>query len=100
MTIFYRIRVHGKVQGVYFREGTKGVADILRIKGWIRNEPDGTVFMEVIGDPKALEEFFEWCQVGPDRAKVEKFEKEELNHDLQEFSHPVQYPFRNFDILK
>jgi len=100
MVKIYRIRVFGKVHGVYYRDSTKGVADMLKIKGWIRNEPDGTVLMEVKGDIQALEEFIEWCHEGPERARVEKIEKEELTDQFEDVSHSIKYPFLNFDILK
>lgn len=72
-----KIRVHGKVQGVYFRQSTKAVADQLGVKGWVQNESDGSVYIEVEGDDWLLENFLEWCQEGPDRAVVQLIEKEE-----------------------
>ncbi len=73
----YNIKVRGKVQGVFFREGTKAVADQLGVKGLIRNETDGSVYIEVEGEDWLLENFLEWCSEGPDRAQVESVEKEE-----------------------
>lgn len=72
-----KIRVHGKVQGVYFRQGTKAVADQLGVRGWVRNESDGSVYMEVEGDDWLLENFLDWCAEGPERAEVQLVEKEE-----------------------
>lgn len=100
MIKIYRIRVYGKVQGVHFRESTKGVADLLKVKGWIRNEPNGTVLMEVKVEERALDEFLDWCKEGPDRAKVEKVEIEELDKPQEEVSQKIKFPFINFDILK
>lgn len=65
------IRITGKVQGVGFRETTKYVADQSGIKGFIRNEADGTVYAEAEGEQWELDSFVEWCKEGPDRAKVE-----------------------------
>jgi len=93
-----QIRIHGKVQGVHFREGTKGVADLLKIRGWIRNEEDGTVFLEVHGEEPALDSFKEWCHEGTDRAKVEKVEWVEL--ELEAGKHTHNLPYINFQILR
>lgn len=65
------IIVSGKVQGVYFRLSTKAVADQLGVKGVVRNNADGTVYVEAEGDDFALNAFLEWCHEGPDRAVVE-----------------------------
>lgn len=65
------IRVTGKVQGVTFRETTKYVADQAGIKGFVRNEPDGSVYIEAEAAQWELDSFIEWCNEGPDRAKVE-----------------------------
>lgn len=73
----YNITVKGKVQGVFFRQGTKAVADQLGVKGWVRNEQDGSVYIEVEGDEWLLENFLEWCAEGPDRAEVISVEKVE-----------------------
>ena len=65
------IKVTGKVQGVSFRAVTKMVADQMSVRGMIRNESDGSVFIEAEGDEVSLEVFLEWCHDGPDRAVVE-----------------------------
>ena len=40
--VCYQIRVVGKVQGVFYRASTKTVADELGVKGWVKNEVDGS----------------------------------------------------------
>ncbi|ACU06034.1 MULTISPECIES: acylphosphatase [Pedobacter] len=69
--IHLNIKITGKVQGVTFRETTKYVADQSGIKGFVRNEPDGSVYIEAEGEQWELDSFLEWCNDGPDRAKVE-----------------------------
>lgn len=69
-----KIRVTGKVQGVWFRDSTKAVANQLGITGFVRNEPDGSVYIEAEGNPLEMRQFVEWCHEGPDRAKVEGVE--------------------------
>lgn len=65
------IKITGKVQGVFFRVSTKAVADQMGIKGLVKNEKDGSVYIEAEGDVTILEMFVEWCNEGPEKAKVE-----------------------------
>ena len=80
----FAIKVGGVVQGVFFRASTKKKADELGIKGFVRNEPDGSVYIEAEGEEQALQAFIEWCQDGPPRAKVKECEVNEGK--LQDFS--------------
>lgn len=73
-----RIKVTGKVQGVFFRASTKEKADELGVKGWVRNESDGSVLIEVEGEEKALNEFEKWCSEGPPLARVTYVEKQQI----------------------
>ena len=66
------IRVAGKVQGVFFRASTRKEAQRLGLGGWVRNEPDGSVRIEVEGDEDALDQLVAWCHRGPERARVDK----------------------------
>jgi acylphosphatase len=68
------IRITGKVQGVSFRAVTKVVADQMGVRGMIRNEADGSVYVEAEGDDTLLEVFVDWCNEGTDRAKIESVE--------------------------
>lgn len=81
-----RIIVRGKVQGVYFRASTKSVADILGIKGFVRNDKDGSVYIEAEGDELGLQQFMEWCHEGPEGAIVESVESTEgIMHAYTDF---------------
>jgi acylphosphatase len=71
------MRVHGKVQGVFFRASTQGKALELGLTGFVRNEPDGTVYLEAEGNPEALKDLEAWAHQGPDHARVEKVVVEE-----------------------
>lgn len=68
----FSIKVSGVVQGVFFRASTKAQADALDIKGLVRNEPDGTVYIEAEGDEQHVDAFVQWCQKGPPQASVER----------------------------
>jgi acylphosphatase len=65
------IKISGNVQGVFFRASTKDIAEKLRIKGFVRNEKDGSVYIEAEGEEKTLKIFMDWCQHGPPHARVE-----------------------------
>ena len=43
----------------------------LGLAGIVRNEPDGSVYLEVEGEEKAVDAFVEWCRKGPSRARVD-----------------------------
>ena len=47
----FDITVQGKVQGVWFRDSTMKEAKRLGINGFVRNEPDGSVYVEAEGAP-------------------------------------------------
>lgn len=68
----WQVRVEGQVQGVFFRSSAKTEAETLEIGGFIRNEPDGSVYIEVEGEVKILEKFVNWCKKGPPQAIIEK----------------------------
>lgn len=64
------IIVSGKVQGVFYRASAQTVAGELGIRGFVRNEPDGSVFIAAEGRDELLERFVAWCHRGPARASV------------------------------
>ena len=64
------IIVHGRVQGVWFRAGTKEQADELGLLGWVKNRPDGTVEIHAEGEKAQLEKFITWCRKGTPAADV------------------------------
>ena len=68
------IKVYGKVQGVWYRASTCNKARELGLFGIVRNEADGTVYIEVEGPEAAVEELINWCRQGPPHAIVERLE--------------------------
>ena len=65
------ITVGGKVQGVWFRQSTLDKAIELGVNGYTMNLPNGNVYIEVEAETKVLNDFVEWCRVGPEYAEVE-----------------------------
>lgn len=70
MTVRLKVRVTGKVQGVFFRASCRAEAVRLGLSGFVRNAPDGSVEAAFEGDPDAVATMVEWCWRGPDRARV------------------------------
>ncbi len=66
-----RIVVHGRVQGVFFRDSLRRLAEQRDVAGWARNVPDGTLEAVFEGDPEAVERLVEFCREGPRGADVE-----------------------------
>jgi acylphosphatase len=63
-------RITGMVQGVKYRATAQREARRRDLAGWVRNEPDGTVLIDVEGDPAAVDAFLTWCAEGPPGARV------------------------------
>lgn len=72
-----RIRVTGRVQGVWFRDSTRHEALRLGVRGWVRNTPEGAVEAVYEGDPTAVDALVEWTRHGPEHAVVTGLEVEE-----------------------
>ncbi len=65
------VLVSGTVQGVFFRESTRKMAEKMNVSGWIRNLPDGRVEALFEGDEENVKKILEWAKEGPPSAKVE-----------------------------
>lgn len=70
------IKVTGQVQNVGFRYQTNKLAQELKLAGWVRNAPDGTVEILVQGEKKYLTKLLTWARKGPGFAKVDKLSSE------------------------
>lgn len=70
----FKIIISGKVQGVFYRAFAKEKADEWNIKGFVRNEPNGDVYIEAEAEEDMLYKFIKWCNMGPARAKVDRIE--------------------------
>jgi acylphosphatase len=64
------ISIRGKVQGVFFRQSAREKAKEIGVTGFVRNEPDDTVFITATGTAEQLSRFTDWCRQGPPRARV------------------------------
>ena len=78
----FNITVSGKVQGVFYRQSTLEIANQLEVKGFVKNESNGNVYIEAEGAEENLKQLIEWCRKGPSRANVSevKFSEGELKN--------------------
>ena len=79
----YTLKITGKVQGVFFRHATKELCEKIGVTGFVRNEPDTSVYIEAEGPENTLRALVSWCYDGPDGAEVEHVEVREA--ELQNF---------------
>ena len=70
------VYVSGQVQGVFFRDSTREMAELLGLAGWVRNLPDGRVEALFEGPSEDVREMVRWCREGPSHAEVEEIETE------------------------
>jgi acylphosphatase len=69
-----RVVVHGSVQGVFFRDTTRRLAQQHDVAGWVRNNLDGTVEAVFEGDKSAVDRLVAFAHDGPRGAQVERVE--------------------------
>jgi acylphosphatase len=78
MTIARKVRIHGRVQGVFFRQWTVNQARGLGVAGWVRNCPDGTVEAHIHGDEPAIAKMTAAMRQGPSQARVDDLTVENI----------------------
>lgn len=81
-----RVVVHGRVQGVFFRDSTRQRAEGDGVAGWVTNRADGAVEAVFEGDVAAVERMVAWMREGPSGASVERVEvSEQADEGLRSF---------------
>lgn len=78
-----RFLVSGRVQGVFFRAGTRERAVALGLAGHARNLPDGRVEVIASGPPEAIAALEAWLAQGPPLARVQSVERGEAPGGVQ-----------------
>ena len=82
-----RVVVHGNVQGVFFRDTTRRLAERDGVAGWVRNNRDGTVEAVFEGEREDVDRLVAFMHEGPRGAQVERVEVfDEPPEDLRGFS--------------
>ena len=74
MTIARHLSIHGRVQGVFYRDWAVETARELGLAGWVRNRRDGTVEAVVQGEEASVERFITLAKDGPRAAWVDRIE--------------------------
>jgi len=77
------VSVHGRVQGVGFRESCVDEARRLGVTGWVRNCADGTVQVLIQGSPQQLAAMHDWLRRGPPLARVDTVRPLDVPHGTQ-----------------
>jgi len=70
MAVRVRMRISGRVQGVFFRDSCQQMARRLGVHGWVRNLADGSVEVAAEGSRDAVDALAAWCRKGPPQAVV------------------------------
>lgn len=76
--IALHLTIHGRVQGVFYRDWTVETARELGLAGWVRNEADGTVAAHLEGAAETVEAMVARMHDGPVAARVERIEQREV----------------------
>jgi acylphosphatase len=66
-----KVRLYGRVQGVFFRQWTIKKASTLGVKGWVHNARDGSVEAHLAGDEAAVAQLIEYMRQGPPQARID-----------------------------
>jgi acylphosphatase len=77
--------VHGRVQGVNFRESMRMEAQRLNVSGWVRNRVDGSVEAMVHGWPDDVSAILDWVRAGPPGARVTQLQVNEATGEYVGF---------------
>jgi len=83
--------VHGRVQGVYFRDYTYRQAISLELTGWVRNLSDGTVEGLFFGKDDDIKKMLQWLETGSPSSKVDQIVSAEKVVEIAPFSFQIRY---------
>jgi len=86
--IYRRMLIHGRVQGVGFRWFTRQRAELLGLRGWVRNLPDRTVECLAAGDADTVSLFINMLKQGPALSRVDRIDI------LEEEAQPLHSSFQ------
>lgn len=78
--------MHGRVQGVWYRDSMRREALRLGVNGWCRNCSDGTVEAMVQGDAAAVDALLAWAHRGPELAQVTRVDVTEGSGSFEDFA--------------
>jgi len=86
------IKIHGNVQGVFFRAHTQEKAEKLGdITGWVANNGDGTVEIVAEGPENKINDLADWCHSGPSTSDVRKVDIEKFTYTGEFTDFSIRY---------
>ncbi len=91
MMVRAKVRIAGRVQGVFFRQSTVEMAQGLGLNGWVRNLADGSVEAVFEGERAVIEQALIWCRQGPPRAGVTEVVAEWLDGPAECTDFTIRY---------
>lgn len=91
MAVQYEIKITGRVQGVGFRYFVQKRADESNITGWVKNMPDGSVFVMAQGEETDIDTFTDHLKIGPAMSRVIHVYKNKVPCDEKFNSFQVKY---------
>lgn len=83
--------IHGRVQGVFFRETTRQEAQKLGLTGWVRNVANGTVETEFQGEEETVKLLLNWLPQGSSMSQVTRVESREIAPVLEELEFEISW---------
>ena len=84
------LTISGRVQGVFYRDTTKKLAQELKLTGWVKNLANGYVEVVAEGEKEQLNKLLEFCKDGP---------KEAFVNDIKIEWHEFKKEFKEFEVL-
>lgn len=90
-----RVVIHGRVQGVGFRDWTRRVARGRGLEGWVRNRADGSVEALFAGPAEAVAGMIRACRTGPPNARLERVDE----YDASSLDLDLRRPGEGFSVL-
>ena len=73
-TVRRHVIVYGLVQGVFYRDTTRRLAERHGVSGWVHNRADGAVEAVFEGPPDQVDRMIAWARQGPNQASVDSME--------------------------
>jgi acylphosphatase len=95
MDLTRHLRIHGRVQGVGYRDALRREALRHGLGGWVRNRRDGTVETVLQGEASAVEAVTGWARHGPPAARVDRVDRV----DAQPAQEQSDRPYAGFEML-
>lgn len=83
--------VHGRVQGVFFREHTRRQAEFLSLNGWVKNLPDRTVEALFEGSADKVAAMVQWLSTGSPQSNVTEVDIQEEDPCNEPLGFTIRY---------